>query len=465
MVSRRRGEEVDMTPSDASPSERPADAVVIGAGVIGSAVAFELSRRGLSTVTVDALPGAGQGSTNYSCAIVRFSYSTAPGVVMAWEGLQYWRDWAAYLTDGAGGTDRRTVDERGLARFVTCGMALVDGGGGWVQRVQGHFADLGIPHEWWDGAELARRVPLVDPRRLGPPVPVDSEEFWAEADEARAVDGALWSPDAGYVDDPQLATHNLQRAAEARGATFRFRSRVVGILRDASRVTGVRLADGSTLAARVVVNAAGPDSGRVNALAGLADTTRIRTRPMRQEVHHLPSPRDASGAPLSCMLSDDDAGIYVRPHTGGMLSVGSLEPACDELEWIEDPDDYRPTVTSASWDRQTLRLARRLPGLRIPRRPRGVVGVYDVADDWIPVYDRSDLDGFYVAIGTSGNQFKNAGVAGHCLAELITAVEAGHDHDSDPLVVSGRYTGLPIDLGAFSRNRAVNPDSTFTVQG
>ena len=83
----------------------------------------------------------------------------------------------------------------------------------------------------------------------------------------------------------------------------------------------------------------------------------------------------------------------------------------------------------------------------MPHERKGVVDLYDVSDDWIPIYDRTDLDGFYVAIGTSGNQFKNAGVAGHCMSELIEAVEAGHDHDTDPLVVNGRYTGLPIDMG------------------
>ena len=81
------------------------------------------------------------------------------------------------------------------------------------------------------------------------------------------------------------------------------------------------------------------------------------------------------------------------------------------------------------------------------------------------IYDRTDLDGFYVAIGTSGNQYKNAGVAGHCMAELIGAVEAGHDHDADPLTVNGRYTGLALNLGSFSRNREVNEDSSFSVNG
>jgi len=56
-------------------------------------------------------------------------------------------------------------------------------------------------------------------------------------------------------------------------------------------------------------------------------------------------------------------------------------------------------------------------------------------------------------------------VAGHCMAELIMAVEAGHDHDADPLRVNGRYTGVEMDLGFFSRNREINPDSSFSVNG
>jgi sarcosine oxidase, subunit beta len=93
------------------------------------------------------------------------------------------------------------------------------------------------------------------------------------------------------------------------------------------------------------------------------------------------------------------------------------------------------------------------------------VGVYDVSDDWIPIYDRTDLDGFYLAIGTSGNQFKNAPAAAHAMAELIVRVEQGQDHDSDPVRVRGRYTGAEIDLGFFSRNRQINRDSSFTVNG
>jgi len=70
-----------------------------------------------------------------------------------------------------------------------------------------------------------------------------------------------------------------------------------------------------------------------------------------------------------------------------------------------------------------------------------------------------------MAIGTSGNQFKNAGGVGHLMAELITACQNGHDHDSNPVRVTARYTGLELNAGFYSRNREINPNSSFSVNG
>jgi sarcosine oxidase subunit beta len=93
------------------------------------------------------------------------------------------------------------------------------------------------------------------------------------------------------------------------------------------------------------------------------------------------------------------------------------------------------------------------------------VSLYDVADDWIPIYDKSDLPGFYMAIGTSGNQFKNAGVAGFLMAELIDACENGRDHDVEPVSVAARFTRLTLNAGFYSRRREINPESSFSVNG
>jgi sarcosine oxidase subunit beta len=435
-------------------TDQQADAVVIGAGVIGAAVGFELARRGWDTLNIDALPAAGFGSTSNSCAIVRFTYSTYDGVAMSWEGLHYWTDWPAYL---------QASDERGLASLVQCGTLLLKNPGGHHVKVLPLFDEIGIPYEDWDTATLRQRMPDLDTGVFGPPRSVDDDAFWDEP--SRDLPGAIWTPQSGYVSDPQLSSHNLQRAAEAKGGRFRFSTKVVGIERSGGRVTGVTLDDGSTVHAPVVVNVAGPHSAVINDLAGLAGTMRIGTRPLRHEVHHVAAPAAIDYERTGVHVSDGDTGVYFRPETGNSILVGSEDPACDTRDWVDDPDDFDRSITAKQWDAQVLRLARRIPELGVPNQRRGVVDLYDVADDWIPIYDRTDLDGFYVAIGTSGNQFKNAGVAGHCMAELIGAVEGGHDHDRDPLTVPGRYTGVQLHLGSFSRNRAINPDSSFSVNG
>jgi glycine/D-amino acid oxidase-like deaminating enzyme len=91
--------------------------------------------------------------------------------------------------------------------------------------------------------------------------------------------------------------------------------------------------------------------------------------------------------------------------------------------------------------------------------------VYDVADDWTPIYDRTSADGFFVAIGTSGNQFKNAPVVGRLMATLIGEVGRGRDHDRDPVSMDLPRTGHRVGLGAFSRLRPVGDDAPRSVLG
>lgn len=86
-----------------------------------------------------------------------------------------------------------------------------------------------------------------------------------------------------------------------------------------------------------------------------------------------------------------------------------------------------------------------------------------MSNDWIPIYDKSSLPGFYVAIGTSGNQFKNAPLLGQITATLIAECEAGADHDSTPVTWTTYYRRSRVNLGHFSRLREINQNSTFSV--
>ena len=266
------------------------------------------------------------------------------------------------------------------------------------------------------------------------------------------------------MSDPQLSCHNLQRGAEANGAEFWFDAEVVSVDREKDRVSGVTLNDGRSVEAPVVINVAGPHSYIINQIAGVYNSMNIKTKALRHEVHHVPAPEGFDFMNKGVVAADNDSGIYFRPEVGNHILIGSGDPDCDPREYV-DPDNYDTSLSQSQWEAQVLRANRRIPSLGVPHQKKGIVDLYDVSDDWLPIYDRTDLDGFYVAIGTSGNQYKNAGVAGHMMAELVIAVEAGHDHDHDPLVVTGAYTGCDLHIGFFSRNREINPDSSMTVHG
>ncbi|MBL6942432.1 MAG: FAD-binding oxidoreductase, partial [Rhodospirillales bacterium] len=132
-------------------------------------------------------------------------------------------------------------------------------------------------------------------------------------------------------------------------------------------------------------------------------------------------------------------------------------------EWV-DADHYSTDPTD-QMRYQVMRLAQRMPTLGIPEHPTGVVSLYDVTPDWIPIYDKSDLNGFYLAIGSSGNQYKNAPVAGKMMTALIEACEKGQDHDNEPVIYTLERLKRPLNVGFFSRNRAINEDSSFSVLG
>lgn len=435
---------------------KKADAIIIGAGVIGSSVAFELAKRGYKTLNIDKLPTSGYGSTSNSCAIVRAHYSTWDGVAMAYEGFFYWDDWENYLG---------VEDERGMIKYMKTGSIMFKlQGEDHSKKSLKFFEEIGVEHEIWDLEKLKERMPIYSHDQFdGTTRPDDDEHFFDKT--GKKIEGAIFTPGSGYVSDPQLSSHNLQVAAEANGGEFLFNNEIKEIRQEDGKVLGVSLKTGEQIDAPIVVNVAGPHSFVINRMAGVEEEMNIKTKALRHEVHHVPSPEGFDFEKDGFHTSDGDNYIYFRPETGNTILIGSEDPLCDPKEWIEDPDNFNNQVTESQWRAQVYRCARRIPDLKIPSRTSGVVDLYDVSDDWIPIYDKSALRGFYMAIGSSGNQFKNAPVAGHCMAELIDACEKGHDHDANPLKVKTVYTGLELNMGFYSRNREINPNSSFSVNG
>ncbi|KAA3657977.1 MAG: FAD-binding oxidoreductase, partial [Chloroflexi bacterium] len=363
-------------------------------------------------------------------------------------------DWGNYIGP---------VDERGYSKYVECGFVIFRNNDPSEQNFINMFQQIGVDYEEWTLETLGEKFPIGDLHTFHPPRPIDDETFWE--DSTTPLTGGIFNPQGGYVNDPQLATYNLMLAAKAHGGDFLFNAEVSDVRVENGRICGITLATGQQIDTPIVINAAGPHSFIINRMAGVEAGMKIKTNALRREVHHVASPRGFNFQEKGFIFSDADCGIYFRPETGNNILVGSADPECDPKEWVENPDDYFPHLTNQLWKTQVYRLAKRIPKLEVPEKPSGIVSLYDVSTDWIPVYDQSDLPGFYLAVGTSGNQFKNAAGVGHMMAELVHAVENGQNHDENPVQVKMPYTGAVLNTGFYSRLRTINEESSFTVFG
>ena len=308
----------------------------------------------------------------------------------------YWKEWAEYL---------ETDDER-----VRCEVHRL--------RLRGDEDRAQRPSREAPSALRRARDPLRgvgpggDPgagSALRPPpraAPGEGRRRFGEPSGGE-LEGAVFWPNGGYISDPQLSTHNLQRAGGGEGRGVRVPARGHEHPHRGGPFAGSPWTAGKRCESPVVVNVAGPHSAIVNAMAGALDDMTIETKPLRQEVVHLPAPPGFDPpAPSSSRTATSVATPAPRPAitSSSEARIRSATPA----------STWTPTDTSAispsSRPPRPCAYGQRLPSLGIPSSVRGVTDLYDVTDDWIPIYDKSRVPGFYMAIGSSGNQFKNAPV-------------------------------------------------------
>ncbi|XXK22570.1 NAD(P)/FAD-dependent oxidoreductase [Arenicellales bacterium nBUS_48] len=438
--------------TDPSLSKNEFDAVIAGAGIIGTSIAFALSQRSYRVLVVDPLAGAGQGATSGSLAMIRTQYSTLEGTALAWEGFHCWNDWKNFI----GLTDNEPIAPFHRAGVLTFKTPNND----YLRHPLEFSKQLGIPFSTWSLAKLQEVFPSWDFSTFGPPVISDHPNF---GQSSKSTPEGIYFPCGGYCADPQLAAKNLQRAAEKNGVVFHFNRGVSGIDLKNNQIRGVTLTDGTDLPCKILVNAAGPHAQALITKAGLSGQQQIGTRVLRHQTVHINCADSKSADGEKIMLYDTDIGSYMREDTGDAVLVGSLG-AEGEYEDAVDPEGFDRNIAPSAIE-PLYRLAQRIPAMGIPNSISGLADLWDVSDDWIPIYDCTDVRGFYLSIGTSGNQFKTAPAAGQMMANLIDACETGVRHDKQPVRYRLPRTGHEISLGFFSRNREPNAASSLSVLG
>ncbi|HEX9124353.1 MAG TPA: FAD-binding oxidoreductase [Actinomycetota bacterium] len=354
------------------------EVLILGAGVIGTSIAFHLASRGVTDVAVLDRGSVGEGGSGRSSALIRMHYTFAPEVRLAVTSLEYFRNWRHIV--GRPGTFRQT----GFVRLV---------GPGESERLWRNVAMQ---------RELGVEVEVVAPDGLRALVP-----GWNVDD----VELAAYEPGSGYGDGAATAGDFLARAREI-GVDYRPSTRVRSIRIHDGRVAGVET-DRGAVDAPVVVVAAGPWSPPLLSSAGVG-------LPIEPEFHVVAVLRmgEGSGDPgLACI--DSVTATYLRPEGQGLALVGDFSG-----ERGSDPDAFPDRAPEEALVELVGRASRRVPALAEAGLAGGVTGVYDMTPDARPLLGRVGPDGLLVAAGFSGMGFKISPAVGLGMAELILDGEA-----------------------------------------
>ena len=383
-----------------------ADVVIVGGAIIGSAVATFLAARpdfDGRIVVVERDTTFRTSSTTLSAASIRLQFSTPLNVQMSQFGVEFLKSLDRYLgVDG----EAPEID------FVENGYLFLatDAGRPTLERNHAVQRELDVPVELLTPAELKTRFD------------------WLETDDLAA--GSLGLAGEGWFDAYALL-QGFRRKHRSLGVEERI-GEVVEVLVDGDRVSGVRLADGSTIDADWVVNAAGPRAAEVAAMAGID----LPVRPRKRNVYHLESPVSLGAAPLVI----DPTGVYFRPEGPAYVSGWSPrdgEPDPDTLDLVAD----RAPFESLIWPT----LAHRVPAFDQLRLLDAWAGHYEVntLDHNAIVGPHPRLANFLLANGFSGHGLQQAPAVGRGLAEWIT---------------TGRYETLdlsPLGYERIERNEPI----------
>ena len=356
-----------------------ADIVIVGGGVHGCSLAFQLAVASAGSVVLLERGCVASGPTGQSGAMIRPLFDQRLYVELVIASTRMFEQWDQIVGGDAG------FVQQGFLRITNSLDSAEIGGDLALTRM------LGEPVEILDTAQLAELVPMATFR--------DGEL------------GILF-PRGGYA-DPYQATVDLAAAAVRHGAQILEETQVTGLRTKSGRMTGVETTDG-LIATSVVVNCAGPWSDRIARMAGV--DVPIEVQPAPTCLFRRPQEMATVGP----VLSDGVHQVYLRAVGDAVYRAAHFGRAEKTL----DPDRFDRSVPPEQ--QQMLRdgIAQRYDAMRRTPSLGGFTAIYDMTPDGHPIVGQLEgVEGFWSDCGWSGNGFAPAPAAGRSLAAMILGRE------------------------------------------
>jgi sarcosine oxidase subunit beta len=386
-------------------NERQNDVLIIGAGVMGSAIAYHIARQGQRVLIVEqAAPAVTPAASWASAGGVRRQGRHAAEARLAIEAIERWQ----------------TLEEELKAdlQYRRGGNLLLAESDDEAQQLAA-FVEQQHEHGFSD-------VRLVDRQEARALVPGLNE---------RVVAGS-YSPRDGQA-DPALTTCAFAAAAQRHGAIYWNETRALALLMQGERVVGARTERGEVQAGHVVL-AAGAWSDDLSASIGLR--LPIRTRALQMILSDA-APADT----LRPVLSAVNRSLSLKQLPGGGFLLGG--------GWPGDPTSDRRSYTlrPASIQGNWATACQLLPAVGQQHIARSWCGLEAESFDEIPFIGAvTGIEGLTLALGFSGHGFALSPAVGRCVADLIAGRPAPELDGLRP----DRMTDFPPDqLEAFKTEK------------
>jgi sarcosine oxidase subunit beta len=379
-----------------------ADAVIVGGGINGLAMAYELSKRGVKKIVVLEKDYLGSGSTGRCGGGIRQQWTTEANIRLAQESVALFENLSGELglqTFFRQGGYLMVTDEERHRENMKAAVALQN--------------RCNVPSQFLEPEECLRIVPQLDVRNI-------KGASFCQKDGTAYPFSVVW----GYA-----------RASVRAGVQVFIRTELKEVKLAGDRVVGV-VTDRGEIATPLLINCAGPWARSLAAKVGVS-------LPNRQERHEIMVSESCKPF-LDPMVISISNGIYFSQSMRGEIVGGIGDP--DEPHW-ERPEQF----DTRSQLRFAVRFAKALidywPPARSLRMMRQWAGMYDVTPDHRPILGGvPGLDGYQQVCGFSGHGFMLAPMAATRMARMITT--GAPDEIIDSLSLA-RFEGGEIEADAF----------------
>lgn len=355
------------------------DLIVVGAGVIGSSVAYHLARLGARSVLVLDRAQIGTGTTSQSSGILRTHYSVPENVALARMSWDVFKDFPRYLDD-----------PEAASGLVECGYLIA--------------ADEGARADALAQAMHGQQARGIDMQRI------DAQQARELLPIARFDDKALigYEAQAGFA-DAYLVNTAFARAARRLGVKIMEGVDVQGLLLDGGMVHGVQTSIG-TFRAGTVISTQNIWARELERWAGI--TTHLVAE--RHAVLSLEGPHPYTHRmPVFKDLSSPGM-LYCRSYGGRQMLVSEGTQG----EVLGSPSNEQGDVPLDTIVGVIEQVVQRFPSYETAGLAASWTGVYDVTPDWNPVLGRAQgLRGLVLGYGFSGHGFKLSPGVGRLLAQ------------------------------------------------